>query len=58
MKQRMAETVGDIIDNLLKLENLDVKLDEQRICAVWQEVVGPGIYRYTISIPVYNKFFY
>ncbi len=49
MKRTEAETVGEIIQRLLKAENLDLKLDEQRISAMWPDIVGQGINRYTMS---------
>ena len=49
MKYTKAETVGDIIKKLLKEEHLENKFDEHQIVALWQEVVGPGINRYTAN---------
>ena len=49
MKRTEAKNVGQIIDDLLKKENLDVALDEHRACALWPQIVGDGINRYTIK---------
>ncbi|MDD6779228.1 MAG: DUF721 domain-containing protein [Bacteroidales bacterium] len=49
MKRTEAETVGQIISRLLKAENLEGKFDEQRVAAIWPEVVGQGINRYTVN---------
>ena len=49
MKRIEAETVGEIITRLLKAENLEEKFDEQRVAALWPEVVGQGINRYTVD---------
>ena len=49
MKRTEAKTVGDIVQDLLRKEHLDVPLDEHRACALWPHIVGPGINRYTIS---------
>lgn len=49
MKYSQAEKVGDIINKLLKEDNLEDKFDEQRIVALWQEVVGQGVNRYTVN---------
>lgn len=49
MKRIEAETVGQIITRLLKAENLESKFDEQRVAALWPEVVGQGINRYTVD---------
>ena len=49
MKRTEAETVGYIITRLLKAENLEQKFDEQRVAAMWKDVVGQGINRYTVN---------
>ncbi|MCH4154885.1 MAG: DUF721 domain-containing protein [Muribaculaceae bacterium] len=49
MKRTEPEQIGEVINALLKADNLDVKLDEQRISAVWPDVVGMGVNRYTIE---------
>ncbi|MBR5673469.1 MAG: DUF721 domain-containing protein [Muribaculaceae bacterium] len=49
MKRTEAKNVGQIINDLLKKENLDVALDEHRASALWPQIVGDGINRYTIS---------
>ena len=54
MKRTEAETVGDIITRLLKAENLEQKFDEQRVAAMWKDVVGQGINRYTVNRSVRN----
>ena len=48
MKRTDAKNIGQIIEDLLKKENLDVALDEHRASAMWPEIVGDGINRYTI----------
>ena len=54
MKRTEAKNVGQIINDLLKKENLDVALDEHRACALWPQIVGDGINRYTIKRYVQN----
>ena len=54
MKRTEARNIGQIIDELLKKENLDVALDEHRACALWPQIVGDGINRYTIKRYVNN----
>lgn len=49
MKRTNAQSVGDIINQVLRQERLDVRLDEQRALAMWPELVGPGINRYTTA---------
>ena len=54
MKRTEAQTVGDIITQLLKQEKLDTALDEQRASALWPEIVGSGVNSYTIGRSVKN----
>ena len=54
MKRTDAKNIGQIINDLLKQENLDVALDEHRASALWPEIVGDGINRYTIRRYVHN----
>ena len=49
MKRTEAKNIGQIINDLLKKENLDVTLDEHRASALWPQIVGDGINRYTIK---------
>ena len=48
MKRTEARNVGQIINELLKKENLDIALDEHRASALWPHIVGDGINRYTV----------
>ena len=54
MKRTEAKNVGQIINDLLQKEHLDVALDEHRASALWPQIVGDGINRYTISRSVRN----
>ncbi len=58
MKRTEAKTVGDIISQLLKEDNLDRQFDEQKVVYLWPEVVGQGINRYTTSRWVKNGVLY
>ena len=49
MKRTEARNIGQIINAVLKKENLDVALDEHRANALWPQIVGDGINRYTIK---------
>lgn len=49
MKRTQAKTIGEIVQDYLKKENLDVALDEHRASALWPQIVGQGINRYTVS---------
>ncbi len=48
MKRTEARNIGQIISDVLQREHLDVALDEHRASALWPEIVGNGINRYTI----------
>jgi len=54
MKRTEARNIGQIIQDVLKREHLDVALDEHRACALWPQIVGDGINRYTIKRYVNN----
>ena len=54
MKRTNAKTVGEIINEVLRHERLDTKLDEHRAAALWPEIVGAGINSYTESCTVKN----
>jgi predicted nucleic acid-binding Zn ribbon protein len=58
MKRTNAQTVGEIINDLLKQENLQGKLDEHRAVAIWPEIVGQGVNRYTVSRSVKDGVLY
>jgi predicted nucleic acid-binding Zn ribbon protein len=49
MKRTEAKNIGQIINELLQKEHLDVALDEHRASALWPQIVGDGINRYTIK---------
>ena len=54
MKRTEAMTVGDIIDKLLREDNINHQFDEQKAVYLWPEFVGQGINRYTTSRWVKN----
>lgn len=58
MKRTQAQQIGEIIDEFLKAEHLDTQLNEQRACAIWPQVVGYGINRYTVSRDVRDGVMY
>ena len=47
MKRTDPEQVGDLVKRILQENNLDGLADGQLICALWPEIVGQGINRYT-----------
>lgn len=54
MKRTSAKSVGDIINDFLKQEKLDTKVNEYKALDLWNEIVGPGINRYTVDRSVKN----
>lgn len=54
MKRTSAKSVGDIINDFLKQEKLDTKVNEYKALELWNEIVGPGINRYTVDRNVKN----
>lgn len=49
MKRTEAQTIRQIVENFLHEEHLDARLDELRASALWPQVVGYGINRYTAA---------
>ena len=54
MKRTDALTIGQIVQNFMQHEHLDTRLDEIRASAIWPEIVGHGVNRYTASRNVAN----
>lgn len=49
MKRSDAQSIKEIIDVALSQSGVSGVIDEQRVCYLWPEIVGPGINRYTIK---------
>lgn len=49
MKRTEAASIGAIIQGYLEAERLDGKMYELQASAVWADVVGPGVNRYTVN---------
>lgn len=54
MKRTHPKSIAEVIDGFMKAEQLDTQLNEQRASALWPQIVGQGINRYTISRDVRN----
>ncbi len=48
MKKTDPIRLGDFVDHVLSQAGISDRLDEHRLCALWPEIVGPGINRYTV----------
>lgn len=51
---KKLETVGDILNRVLKSLEIDKKIDETRALMVWPEAVGPKIAANTRAVSVIN----
>ena len=49
MKRTEAESIGKIIQGFLETEKLDTKMYELQVAALWADVVGQGVNRYTVN---------
>lgn len=49
MKRTQAQTIGQIMDQFMREEQLDEQLDRCRAAALWPQIVGDGINRYTVE---------
>lgn len=49
MKRTQAQTIGQIVEAFLREEHLDKQIDELRASALWSQVVGHVVNRYTAS---------
>lgn len=47
MKKKEALRLGEIINEFLAVQHLDVKLNETRLIKAWPELLGDSIARYT-----------
>lgn len=58
MKRTEAVSIGDIIKEVVKSNNLEDKMLEQRIIDSWHIVVGPTINQYTVNRYIANHIMY
>lgn len=58
MKRQEARSVGEILNELLKLQHLDQKLNETKLIHSWPQVVGPAIARYTTQLYINRNVLY
>ena len=47
MKRTEAQSIQQIIETALKQSDMRDVIQEQRVCYLWPEIVGPSINRYT-----------
>lgn len=58
MRRNKAESLGDILRLFLRQEGLETPLNERRVVAVWPEVMGEAVARYTGELFVKNGVLY
>lgn len=47
MKRTDAQSVGDIIEDMMRQAGMTDEYARRRVCYLWAEVVGPGVGRFT-----------
>lgn len=55
MRRSKTETLGEVIQRLLKAYGLEQKLNESRIYEVWPQVVGEAIATRTKRLAIVNR---
>lgn len=58
MKRTNSEAVGDLIRQFLRQQGLESPLNEYRLIAGWEHVMGPIIARYTKEVIIRNQTLY
>ena len=55
MRKTNTQTLGEVLQQVLKDQNLSGKLNEQRIMDAWKLLLSPGVAQYTTRIYIKNK---
>lgn len=58
MRRTNSEAVGDLIRQYLRQQGLESPLNEYRLIAGWEHVMGPIISRYTKEVIIRNQTLY
>ena len=58
MRRTNSEAVGDLIRQYLRQQGLESPLNEYRLIAGWEHVMGPIIARYTKEVIIRNQTLY
>ncbi len=58
MKKQDAQSIGEIIDRVLKEQNLDLKLDETRLIKAWNSLLGEQVASYTTNLYIQRGVLY
>ncbi len=54
MKRRNSQTLAEVLPHVLKVQHLDVRLNEVRLIKLWPEVVGKNLADQTENLYVKN----
>ena len=58
MRKRNTESLRDVINQVLKTNHLDKKLNEKHLIESWSKVLGENIKQYTTDLSVKNRVLY
>lgn len=55
MRNSNSKTIGAILKDLIKEQNLQSGLDKAKVILAWPEVVGLNVARETLKVSVHNR---
>lgn len=58
MRRRQSQNISEILEEVIKLQHLDKKLNEKRLLNSWEDVVGVAINKYCGEKYIKNKVLY
>ena len=58
MRQSKSEKLGDIVNQILRLNGLETPLNQHRIIEVWENNIGKSFEKYTENIFIKNQTLY
>lgn len=58
MRRRETQSLGEVLRQVLKAQQLEPKLNENRVLDAWDRVLGPSIVKYTNGKYIKNRVLY
>ena len=58
MRKQKAESVGDLVHQVLREEGLETPYNEYRLIEAWPEIMGQGIANLTSDLQIRNRVLY
>jgi len=58
MRKRNTELLRDVVQQVLKTNHLDKKLNEKHVLDAWPKVLGENIIQYTSALSISNRILY